>query len=192
MGGRLDRPTISATSGLALCVHGRPPGVHPDGDRSGPCAVRTWAAGGCIQPYDWMMRRWAIRLLPVLAAVLVLLPLLREPTSDTYPLSTYPMFATDRGDIHSIATAVERTEDGYERLSPKLIAGTDEAVLASVTVKQAVRFGEADILCEEIVERLGADRRVEVRTETLDVVALSVEGSTDSAVTVHATCGGGP
>ncbi len=137
------------------------------------------------------MRRWTIRLLPVFAALLVLLPLLRDPTSDTYPLSTYPMFTTDRGRVHSIATAVELTDAGFARLSPKLIAGTDEAVLASVTVKQAVRLGEAEILCEEILERLGADRQVEVRTETLDVVELSVEGSADSTVTVHATCGGG-
>ncbi len=143
-----------------------------------------------MRPYDCMMRRWTIRLLPVLAAGLVLLPLLRDPTSDTYPFSTYPMFATDRGQIHSIATAVERTNDDFARLSPKLIAGTDEAVLASVTVKQAVRLGEAEILCEEILERLGPGRQVEVRTETLDVVELSVEGSTDSTVTVYATCGG--
>ncbi|MXW62569.1 MAG: hypothetical protein F4Y27_00535 [Acidimicrobiaceae bacterium] len=137
------------------------------------------------------MRRWTIRVLPVFAALLVLSPLVRDPTSDTYPLSTYPMFATDRGNVHTIATAVERTDDGFERLSPKLIAGTDEAVLASVTVTRAVRLGEADILCEEILERIGAGRRIEVRTETLDVVELSVEGSSDSTVSVHARCGGG-
>ncbi len=137
------------------------------------------------------MRRWTVRLLPVFAALLVLSPLLREPTSDTYPLSTYPMFATDRGNVHTLATAVERTDDGFARLSPKLIAGTDEAVLASVTVTRAVRHGEADILCEEILERVGSDRRIEVRTETLDVVVLSVEGSADSTVTVHSRCGGG-
>lgn len=131
------------------------------------------------------------RLLPVFAALLVLLPLFREPTNDTYPLSTYPMFASDRGPVHSIATAVELTEAGFARLSPKLIAGTDEAVLASVTVSQAVRRGEAGILCAEILERLGADRQVEVRTETLDVVALSVEGSTPFTTRVHARCGGG-
>ena len=132
------------------------------------------------------------RLIPAVAAVLVLSPLFRDPLSDTYPLSTYPMFATDRGSTHSIATVVERTDDGFERLSPKLISGTDEAVLASVTVSQAVRRGEADVLCEEVLERLGAEHRVEVRTETLDVVALSVEGSTDLTVTVHATCGAAP
>ncbi|MDE0701617.1 MAG: hypothetical protein OXH61_12965 [Acidimicrobiaceae bacterium] len=137
------------------------------------------------------MRRWTIRVLPVFAALLVLSPLVRDPTSDTYPLSTYPMFATDRGNVHTIATAVERTDDEFERLSPKLIAGTDEAVLASVTVTRAVRLGEADILCEEILERIGAGRRIEVRTETLDVVEFSVEGSSDSTVSVHARCGGG-
>lgn len=131
------------------------------------------------------------RLLPVFAALLVLSPLLREPTNDTYPLSTYPMFASDRGAVHSIATAVELTDSGYVRLSPKLIAGTDEAVLAAVTVKQAVRRGEAEILCAEILERLGADRQVEVRSETLDVVALSVEGSAPFTTNVHARCGGG-
>ena len=138
------------------------------------------------------MRRWITRLIPAVAAVLVLSPLFRDPLSDTYPLSTYPMFATDRGSIHSIATVVERTDDGFERLSSKLISGTDEAVLASVTVSQAVRRGEADVLCEEVLERLGAEHRVEVRTETLDVVALSVEGSAGSTVTVHATCGAAP
>ena len=136
------------------------------------------------------MRRWMYRLLPVFAALLVLSPLLREPANDTYPLSTYPMFATDRGPLRSIATAVERTDDGYVRLSPELIAGTDEVVLAAVTVKQAVSRGEAGILCGEILERLGTNRRVEVRSETLDVVALSLEGSTRTAIEVHARCGG--
>ena len=163
--------------------------------------VVDWATAGAqssgsrtrreARPYDWAMRRWAIRLLPVFAAVLVLSPLLRDPVNDTYPLSTYPMFATDRGPQHSIATAVERTDDGFVRLSPKLIAGTDEVVLASVTVTRAVRRGEAEILCAEILERLGADRQVEVRSETLDVSALSLNGSTPSSIEVHARCGRG-
>ena len=132
------------------------------------------------------------RLIPAVAAVLVLSPVLREPTSDSYPLSTYPMFARDRGNIHSIATVVERTGDGFERLTPKLISGTDEAVLASVTVSRSVRRGEAEVLCGEVLERLGAGHRLEVRTETLDVVELSVKGSVEPTVTVHATCGGAP
>ena len=100
---------------------------------------------------------------PVVAAVVVLSPMLREPTNDTYPLSTYPMFAFDRGAEHTIGTAVEIGADGAAvRLSPKLIAGTDEVILASVTVKRSIASGEADQLCEEIAERLGPGRTVEV------------------------------
>lgn len=142
--------------------------------------------------YAWAVRRRTRWLIPAVAAVLVLSPVLRDPSSDTYPLSTYPMFAADRGRVHTIATAVERTGDGFARLSPSLISGSDEAVLASVTVTRAVRRGEADALCEEILERTGARRRIEVRSETLDVVALIVEGSAESTVRVHATCGGAP
>ena len=127
----------------------------------------------------------------LLAALIVLSPLGREPTSDTYPLSTYPMFAADRGASHRIATAVELTGDGeVRRLSPELIAGTDEVVLAGVTVARAVRGGEADELCAEIAARLGAGRRVEVRTETVDVVALVADGAPASAVETHAACDG--
>ena len=126
----------------------------------------------------------------MVAALLVLAPLLRAPRDDTYPLSTYPMFATDRGSVHAIPTAVEIADDGsVVRLSPSLIAGTDEVVLASVTVARAVRRGEADALCSEILARVGPGRRLEVRSETIDVVAHVVEGANPSAVTVHAECG---
>ncbi|NIR42226.1 MAG: hypothetical protein GWN79_29185 [Actinobacteria bacterium] len=139
------------------------------------------------------MRTTVRRLLPVVAALLVLVPLLRAPRNDTYPLSTYPMFATDRGAVHAIATAVEVAKDGSAiRLSPSLIAGTDEVVLASVTVARAVRRGEADALCAEILARVGAGRRIEVRSETIDAVAHVVEGADPYAVTVHARCGAVP
>ena len=91
------------------------------------------------------------------ASLVVLAPLLRAPKDDTYPLSTYPMFATDRGAVHEIATAVGIDTDGsVMRLSPRSIAGTDEVVLASVTVARAVARGEADELCAELVEFLAA------------------------------------
>lgn len=128
---------------------------------------------------------------PIVAAVVVLSPMLREPTDDTYPLSTYPMFAFDRGAEHDIATAVEIDDDGVAaRLSPKLIAGTDEVILASVTVKRSIARGEADLLCAEIAERLGPGRTVEVRVETLDVVAFITADVESTAVDVKARCDG--
>ena len=121
----------------------------------------------------------------------MLSPLLREPTSDTYPLSTYPMFASDRGAVHTISTAVERLEDGsIERLSPDLIAGTDEVILAGVTVSRSIAQGAADELCAEIAARLGAGRTVEVRRETVDVVAVIADDAPAQSIDVEATCVG--
>lgn len=132
------------------------------------------------------------RLLPFAAAIAVLAPLLRAPTSDTYPLSTYPMFARDRGAVHEIATAVAiGADDRVERLSPALIAGTDEVVLAGVTVRRAITRGQTAALCAEILERTGSDRRIVVRTELIDVVAHVVDGAAPTSITVHAECGRG-
>lgn len=127
----------------------------------------------------------------LVAAAVVLSPLLREPTSDTYPLSTYPMFAGDRGAIHTIATAVERLDDGsVRRLSPDLIAGTDEVILAGVTVLRSIAQGAADELCAEIAARLGVGRTVEVRRETVDVVAVIADDAPARSIDVEATCVG--
>ena len=125
----------------------------------------------------------------MVAAAAVLSPLTRAPTNDTYPLSTYPMFAADRGALHRVATAVELTTDGTaRRLSPELIAGTDEVILAAVTVERSVRSGRADELCGEILVRVGAGRTVEIRTETVDAVALIADGAAPAAIDSHARC----
>lgn len=124
-----------------------------------------------------------------LAAVIVLSPLLREPRSDTYPLSTYPMFAGDRGAEHVIATAVEVRPDGsIARLSPQLIGGADEVILAAVTVQRAIARGEAAELCAEIAARLGPGRTIEVRRETVDAVAVVAADEPARRIDVEATC----
>ena len=139
--------------------------------------------------YDAVMRLTARIAGSLLMAVVILSPVLREPTDDTYPLSTYPMFASDRGAQHAIATVVEIDVDGTAlRLSPRLIAGTDEVILASVTVKRSVAQGESDLLCAEIANRLGPGRTVEVRVETVDVVKLVTNGVEPSRVDVRARC----
>jgi hypothetical protein len=134
----------------------------------------------------------SVRLLLLgIAAVAVLSPLARAPRSDTYPLSTYPMFATNRGAEHRIPTVVEVLADGTTaRLSPELIAGTDEVILTAVTVSRAVRDGHADALCGEVADRLGAGRRARVQTELHDVIDLVTDGAPPLAVEVHAECRG--
>jgi hypothetical protein len=133
--------------------------------------------------------RWSRLLLVGLAAVVVLSPLARPPRSDTYPLSTYPMFASDRGAVHDIATVVEVKDDGSTvRLSPELIAGTDEVILTAVTVTRAVARGEAEQLCAEVAARLGEGRRVRVQTERHDVVETVASGAPPLGIDVHAEC----
>ncbi len=140
--------------------------------------------------YDGGMVSRLRRLAPALAAVVVLSPLLRAPHSDTYPLSTYPMFTANRGSIHDFVTVVGIDDTGVVvRLSPKLIAGTDEVVLASVTVERAVARGRAEGLCEAVAARTASPiTEVVVRSETVDLVAHIVDGAPALAVVEHARC----
>jgi hypothetical protein len=101
------------------------------------------------------------------------------------------MFATNRGAEHRIPTVVEVLDDGTTvRLSPELIAGTDEIILTAVTVSRAVRDGQADALCGEVVDRLGVARRARVQTELHNVIDLVADGSPPLAIEVHAECSG--
>ena len=135
------------------------------------------------------MRRPLRLALVTLAALVVLSPLARDPKSDTYPLSTYPMFASNRGEEHRIATVVEVLPDGTTgRLSPELIAGTDELVLTAVTVGRSVRGGQAETLCREVAVRLGPGRIARVQTERHNVIALIADDALPLAIEIHAEC----
>ena len=122
----------------------------------------------------------------------VLAPLVGSPERDGYPLSTYPMFARDGGDTARIDTVVGRgVDEERHRLSPELIAGSDEPVLAAETVRFAVRDGTTTALCAEVAARLddaGSELvAVEVVTEAHD---LDRPGDTRGLleVVVHERC----
>ena len=105
--------------------------------------------------------RWVAYVVAVVAVVAVLAPMFRSPAPDGFPLSTYPMFARDRGDRTWLDTAIGRTEDGaLRRLSSGLISGSDEPVLASATVTRALQDGDAATLCARVAGRV-ADRQVD-------------------------------
>ena len=139
------------------------------------------------------MRRGVATAASVLAVLAVLSPALHE--RDSYPLSTYPMFSHDRGRVATIPTAVGYRADGARvRLSPDLVAGGIEVIHAAVTVDESVRRGDTPALCAEIAARVAraASRRdvvrVEVVSETHDVIAWFDGAGEPSAVTVHASC----
>ena len=141
------------------------------------------------------MPRYAGIAVMLAVALLVLSPALRASPRDGFPLSNYPMFATDVGREARVDTAVGLRADGsVERLSPRLVTGTDEVILAASTVTNAVAAGPATAagLCAEIAGRVAAGRadvtQIRLATETFDAVDYFDGQRTPAAVEVHVTC----
>jgi hypothetical protein len=124
--------------------------------------------------------RWRALLVSAVVLAAVGLPGVRMLASDDapdgFPLSTYPMFTSDRGRVVELPTVVAVGPDGTtERLSPATIAGTDQVVQAGVTVRQAVAAGTGATarLCAEVADRVDGPATVAVVVERHDVVAWS-------------------
>ncbi len=133
------------------------------------------------------MRRWAALALFV---VVLVSPALRD--RDSFPLSTQPMYAHDRGRVAELATVVGRDRDGrLVRLSLGAIADTDDPLIAQSTARDAIRRGDADELCRTVAGRV-RDRdglvRVEVVRERVDVVAMADGSQPVGRLTVVASC----
>jgi hypothetical protein len=141
------------------------------------------------------MGRKAAALASLAIAGAVALPVVGGPGHDSYPLSTYPMFARDRGRTSVLDTAVATDRDGRElTLRPELIGGTHEPVHAAATVSEAVAGGHAARLCTEVAARVahaGPDRAtsVQVVTLTYDAVAWFSGDHVPEGRLVRAACG---
>jgi len=95
----------------------------------------------------------------VIAAVLSPLRLdPQDPTQDSFPLSTYPMFSYDRGRIASVTVALAQGPGGYEQAVPPSFVATSETMQALKTIAKSVRAGgrRARELCESIAEHVAA------------------------------------
>jgi len=128
------------------------------------------------------------RLVTAVVLLAVVSPVLRD--RDSFPLSTYPMYASTRPDVVAFPTVVGREADGRRvRLSLQAIARTDDALIGQARVDQAIDEGRAGALCADVAGRVPeAVTRIEVVTERHDVVHLV--GGHGSLVdrAVHATC----
>ena len=109
---------------------------------------------------------------------------------DSFPLSTYPIYATARDDVVPISTAVGVDGGGRTHtLDMSTIADTDDPLIAESLVDRAIQTGRADQLCAEIATRAAPELdAIEVVEEHHDVVALA--SGKESLVTrsVHARC----
>ncbi len=137
------------------------------------------------------VRRPLVILFSLLMVVAAVWPATTSPPRDSFPLSNYPMFATDRPTEASFATVVAVAPEGTtDRLTPRAIGGTDQVIQAAATVAQAVRNGEAEQLCREILDRVDGPTQLEVVTETYDTIEWFDGNETPISRTVHATCEG--
>jgi hypothetical protein len=129
--------------------------------------------------------RWLVTVLVLLALVS---PVVRD--RDSFPLSTYPMYATTRPEVVAFATVVGRDGEGQGvDLSLPTIARTDDALIGQARVRQAIAAGRAADLCAEVADRApAAATQVEVVTERHDVVALATGEPSLVDRVVHATC----
>jgi hypothetical protein len=109
---------------------------------------------------------------------------------DSFPLSTYPIYATARGDVVPISTAVGIDTAGRTHtLDMATIADTDDPLIAESLVDRAIQTGQADQLCSEIAKRAPREvDAIEVVEEHHGVVARA--SGKDSLVqrVVHARC----
>lgn len=126
---------------------------------------------------DERLGPWAIGL-TLLA--LTLSPLARPPGYDSFPFSSYPMFAHGRKDASTRShRAIGLRQDGVQVALPPRMVGSDEVLQADATLRQAIRRGSKAVarLCRQIAQRVAADpsfvevARVEVVTENYDAIA---------------------
>src|SRR3954466_12897552 len=107
------------------------------------------------------MRGRAIATTTGVVVIVVLSPALPSSARDGFPLSNYPMFATDVGRTAVVDTARGVRADGSTvTLSPRLVTGPGEVILPATTATTAFAAGpdRTSRLCDEIAGRLGASR----------------------------------
>lgn len=111
---------------------------------------------------------------------LQLSPLTRPASADSFPFSSFPMFAHERKDaITHVDRAIAFFDGAPAVMLPPRVLGTDEVLQAAATLRQAIRRGRKGSarLCEEIAARVAVDpafpgaTEVEVRSERYDAIA---------------------
>jgi len=110
---------------------------------------------------------------------------------DSFPLSTYPMYARNRSTEVSFVTAQGvRGDDDLVPLSLGTIGDSDDPLVVAGELRAAIRRDEADERCREIAARVDDDNieHVEVVTERHDTVVRLEGGESLIRRSVHAQC----
>jgi hypothetical protein len=117
-------------------------------------------------------------LVSIAAIVVVTAPVACDPRrSDSFPLSTYPMFASKRDLTQRFEYAVGVTADGERRrIRPRHVAATGEVMDARTTMTDAVSKRRLPDLCARIAGSVARDRRL------ADVVRIELVRGTHHAI----------
>jgi hypothetical protein len=110
---------------------------------------------------------------------LVLSPLLGPADADSFPWSSYPMFAHGRADaISQVNHLVAFDAEGARRPVPPQLVANDEVLQADATLRRAIRGGRKTrvALCRKVAARVADEPdwadivRLELLTEKFDAL----------------------
>ena len=110
---------------------------------------------------------------------------------DSFPLSTYPMYARTRSSESTIVTAYGRTATGERLLTPGVIGDSDDPLIVAGELRAAINAGRAPERCREIAKRasnIDGVVGIVVVTERHDTVAHTMGQTSLLSRAVHATC----
>lgn len=141
----------------------------------------------------------AIRLIHAMArrrlALGVFVVVLTSPSVrnvDSFPLSTQPMYANNRGPTARLATVIGRDITGApRRLSMRIAAATDDPLIAQSRVARSTRSSRPDGLCRTVADRIPAKSpivSIEVVWEEVDLVAMTQDPTSFGELEVAAQC----
>lgn len=129
------------------------------------------------------LRRTPALLFCVLILGAAVWPALGEPPRDSFPLSTYPMFSTLRGQAWLDVIVGFDTNDHERPIPPRLVANV-EVMQAAQTIRIAVRKRRPKLLCEQVAARVAAD------PEFTQIVRLEVQSRRFDPLTYFVTADG--
>jgi hypothetical protein len=117
------------------------------------------------------------------ATAAVLSPLI-GPDGDSFPISSYPMFARPRGQP-TLYALTARSADGSARRVPPSALGSSEVLQAKVLIQRSVEQGPAAMraLCRDVAARVAAGaeadlRSIEIVRRRYDPIGYFVSGPT--------------
>jgi hypothetical protein len=115
---------------------------------------------------------------------------------DSFPLSTYPMFAHTRPSVVDIDHLVAIDAQGGRRIVPPSLVARGEVLQAKAMIDGTVQRGRraTALLCREVAARLAQDaawadmRTLEVRRDSFDVLGYFSGQREPQSSRVHARC----